>query len=97
MATELENQTVLRIKDPKQFAVFMLNDHYTTWEFCIHIICSVFQKSVREADAITNDIHTKGRGMCGIYSYEVAETKASIVQKQARKEGYPMRCSVEEY
>ena len=74
----------------------MLNDDYTTWEFCIRIINSVFQKSILEADAITRDIHTKGKGLCGIYSYEIAETKASIVKEQARKEGFPMRCSVEE-
>ena len=74
----------------------MLNDDYTTWEFCIRIICTVFQKNVREADSITNDIHVKGKGLCGVYTYEIAETKATLVKKQARKEGFPMRCSVEE-
>ena len=96
MATQLKNQTDTLTREPKQFAVFMLNDDYTTWEFCIRIICSVFQKNVPEADAITNDIHTKGKGLCGIYPYEIAETKAEVVRKQARKEGFPMRCSVEE-
>jgi len=96
MAIQLENQTELLIREPKRFAVFMLNDDYTTWEFCIRIICTVFHKSVEEADAITHDIHTKGKGLCGVYNYELAETKASLVQQQARKEGFPMRCSVEE-
>lgn len=96
MATQLENQSELLTGEPKKFAVFMLNDDYTTWEFCIRIINAVFQKTVQEADAITRDIHTKGKGLCGIYSYEIAETKADIVQQQARKEGFPMRCSVEE-
>jgi len=96
MATQLENQSELLTSEPKKFAVFMLNDDYTTWEFCIRIISTVFQKSIAEADAVTRDIHFKGKGLCGIYSYEIAETKASIVQKQAREEGYPMRCSVEE-
>ena len=96
MATQLENQSDTLTREPKQYAVFMLNDHYTTWEFCIRIICAVFQKNVQEADAITNDIHTKGKGLCGIYPYEIAETKAEAVRKQARKEGFPMRCSVEE-
>jgi ATP-dependent Clp protease adaptor protein ClpS len=96
MATQLENRTELLSDKPKDFAVFMLNDDYTTWDFCIRIICSVFQKSVEEADAITRNIHTQGKGLCGIYSYEIAETKASIVRKEARKEGFPMRCSVEE-
>ena len=96
MAIQTEEQTELLTREPRQYAVFMLNDDYTTWEFCIRIICSVFQKSVQEADAITNDIHTKGKGLCGVYSYEIAETKAARVKQQARKEGFPMRCSVEE-
>lgn len=96
MATQLENQTQLRTGEPKKFAVFMLNDNYTTWEFCIRIISSVFHKSIAEADSITQDIHTKGKGLCGIYTHEIAETKASLVEKQARKEGFPMLCSVEE-
>jgi len=78
------------------YAVFMLNDDYTTWEFCVRIINAVFHKTVEEADAITVDIHTKGKGLCGIYTYEIAETKADAVAKQARREGFPMRCSVEE-
>ena len=96
MAIQLENQSAVLTGEPKKFVVFMLNDDYTTWEFCIRIISTVFQKSIQEADAITQDIHTKGKGLCGIYSYEIAETKASIVKQQARKEGFPMRCSVEE-
>ena len=96
MATQTEYQSEILTAEPKKFAVFMLNDDYTTWEFCIRIICTVFHKNVSEADAITRDIHTKGKGLCGIYSYEIAETKASMVREQARKEGFPMRCSVEE-
>jgi len=96
MATQLENETDALTREPKMFAVFMLNDDYTTWEFCIRIITAVFHKSVQEADAITKDIHTKGKGLCGIYSYEIAETKAFAVREQARKEGFPMRCSIEE-
>ena len=96
MATQLENHSELLTREPKQFAVFMLNDDYTTWEFCIRIINTVFGKSVQEADAITHDIHTKGKGLCGIYNFEIAESKASLVQQQARKEGFPMSCSVEE-
>lgn len=96
MPIQLENETELLTIEPKQYAVFMLNDDYTTWEFCIKIITSVFHKTPQEADAITYDIHTKGKGLCGIYVYEVAETKASIVQEEARKEGFPMRCSIEE-
>ena len=95
MATQLENQAEVLTDEPQQFAVYMLNDDYTTWEFCVHIISTVFHKTEEEADGITYDIHTKGKGLCGIYSYEIAETKAHIVQKEARKEGFPMECSIE--
>jgi ATP-dependent Clp protease adaptor protein ClpS len=95
MATQLENKFEVLISEPQKFAVFMLNDDYTTWDFCIQIINAVFQKTVEEADAITRDIHTKGKGLCGMYSYEIAETKACMVKQQARKEGFPMRCSIE--
>ena len=96
MATQLENRFEVLIGEPKKFAVFMLNDDYTTWDFCTSIINAVFQKSFREADTITRDIHTKGKGLCGVYSYEIAETKACMVAKRARKEGFPMRCAVVE-
>ena len=96
MATQLENQSELLTREPKKFAVFMLNDDYTTWEFCIRIITTVFHKNIQEADTITHDIHTKGKGLCGVYNYEIAETKASLVKQQARKESFPMSCSVEE-
>lgn len=96
MATELETRSELLTGEPKMFAVFMLNDDYTTWEFCIRIICTVFRKTVEEADAVTRDIHNRGKGLCGLYTYEIAETKAHLVQQQARKEGFPMRCSIEE-
>jgi ATP-dependent Clp protease adaptor protein ClpS len=96
MATQHEEQTALLTKTPKQFAVFMLNDDYTTWEFCLRIITTVFNKTISEADDITHDIHTKGKGLCGVYSYEIAETKAAKVEREARREGFPMRCSLEE-
>jgi ATP-dependent Clp protease adaptor protein ClpS len=95
MATQLENQSELLTSDPEMFAVFMLNDDYTTWEFCVRIICTVFHKTAEQADAVTRDIHNRGKGLCGIYTYEIAETKAHLVRQQARKEGFPMRCSVE--
>ena len=94
--TQLEQEIKSQIDEPKKYVVFMLNDDYTTWDFCIHIITSVFYKTVQEADNITHDIHTRGKGLCGVYTYEIAETKASIVEKEARKEGFPMKCLIAE-
>ena len=96
MRTQHETEYLTHLDEPKQFAVFMLNDDYTTWEFCVRIICAVFHKTVEEADTITHDIHTKGKGLCGVYSFEIAETKALTVERQARKEGFPMKCHIEE-
>ena len=96
MSTELEHDLEILLKEPKKYAVFMLNDDYTSWEFCIRVITSVFHKTPDEANIITNDIHTKGKGLCGIYMYEIAETKAHLVEKGAKSEGFPMCCSIEE-
>ena len=96
MEIEVETKDSTQLKEPKLFLVFMLNDHYTSWDFCLRIITSTFHKTVDEANEITQQIHTKGKGLCGLYSYEIAETKANIVRVQARKEGFPMTCSVEE-
>ena len=96
MAIEVETLTVNQLDEPKLYLVYMLNDDYTSWDFCLRIITSVFHKNLLEADRITREIHTKGKGLCGIYTYEIAETKAKSVEHQARREGFPMRCSVEE-
>lgn len=90
--TELTNE----LAEPKSYIVYMLNDDYTSWDFCLRIITSVFHKTVEEADKITNEIHTKGRGFCGVYTYEIAETKANTVEQRARKEGFPMKCDIQE-
>ena len=96
MSIDVQTRTANELREPKLYLVYMLNDDYTTWDFCLRIITGVFHKSVEEADKITQDIHTKGKGLCGIYSYEIAETKADTVEGKARKEGFPMRCSIEE-
>ena len=96
MSIQSESELKTELRKPKNYSVHMLNDDYTTWEFCIKIITAVFNKTVQEADTITHEIHTKGRGFCGIYSFEIAETKADTVQKQACKLGFPMKCFVEE-
>lgn len=96
MAIEVETSILNQLDEPKMYLVYMLNDDYTSWDFCLRIITSVFHKTLEEANNITKDIHTKGKGLCGVYTYEIAETKAKTVEHQARREGFPMRCSVEE-
>jgi len=96
LAIEVQTHTSNMLEEPKMYLVYMLNDDYTTWDFCLRIITDVFHKTLEEADNITREIDTKGKGLCGSYTYEVAETKAFRVQVEARREGFPMKCSVEE-
>jgi len=81
---------------PPLFKVLMHNDDYTTMEFVINMLETVFHKSAFEANRIMLNIHHKGVGICGIYPFEVAETKTDRVHRIAREEGFPLRCSVEE-
>ncbi len=85
-----------KIKLPPMFTVLMHNDDYTTMEFVVEALIAVFHKSPTEANRIMLHIHFKGSGVCGAYPYEVAETKVSKVSDMARKEGFPLRCSLEQ-
>lgn len=85
-----------RTKQPPMFTVLMHNDDYTTMEFVVESLIAVFHKSPTEANRIMLHIHFKGAGVCGIYPYEIAETKIVKVHDMARKEGFPLRCSLEQ-
>jgi ATP-dependent Clp protease adaptor protein ClpS len=85
-----------RTKRPQLFHVVLYNDDYTTMEFVVHVLEAVFQKGTEEAFRIMLDVHRRGRGVCGAYTYEVAETKVTTVHDMARKEGFPLRAGLEE-
>lgn len=89
-----ESQT--RTASPPMFRVLMHNDDYTTMEFVVEMLQKVFRKSAPEANQIMLHIHHKGIGDCGIFPYEIAETKVAQVHNLARKTGFPLRCSLEE-
>jgi len=81
--------------DPRRFRVLLHNDHYTTMEFVVEILESVFNKNAPEATRIMLNVHKQGVGVCGIFSAEVAETKVAIVHHLARRRNFPLRCSME--
>ncbi|MDP3301105.1 MAG: ATP-dependent Clp protease adaptor ClpS [Sulfuricurvum sp.] len=81
---------------PKLYLVSMHYDKYISWEFSIRILMEVFHKSRETAEAITNDILTDGEGICGAYMFEIAESKAQIVEDQAKKEGLSLWFLIEE-
>ena len=84
------------LREPPSFAVLMHNDHYTTMEFVVHVLESVFYKSPSEATRIMLAIHRQGVGRCGVFTREVAEMKVEQVRRLARKHEFPLRCSLQE-
>ncbi len=85
-----------QIKEPQRYKVLLHNDDYTTMEFVVHVLKKVFHKTESEAVQIMLHVHNNGIGVCGIYTGEVAETKVSMVSQMAKKEGYPLKCTMEE-
>jgi ATP-dependent Clp protease adaptor protein ClpS len=83
-------------QDPTLYRVVLLNDDYTTMEFVIHVLESIFQKSPAEAYQIMMHVHVNGRGIAGVYPWEVAESKADAVVTQARGAGFPLKAVTEE-
>ncbi len=84
------------IKKPKRYKVLIHNDDYTTMEFVIDILTQVFLKSETEAKDVMVKVHMEGIGVCGIYTFEVAETKLAKVVQMAKENGHPLRCSLEQ-
>jgi ATP-dependent Clp protease adaptor protein ClpS len=82
-------------RQPPLFKVLMHNDDYTTMEFVVEVLQSVFHKPPTEANRIMLHIHFKGLGMCGVFPFEVAETKVARVHAIARAQGYPLRCTLD--
>lgn len=86
----------IKIKKPRNYKVVMYNDDYTTMEFVINILVSVFNKKLMEAEKIMLDVHEKGSGVAGIYSYDIAITKVSTAMAMAKEKGFPFKLTVEE-
>ena len=84
------------IDEPFMYKVLIHNDDYTTMEFVVEILMSVFNKSMEEATIIMMKVHKEGVGLCGVYTYEVAETKVYLVNDYSKKNKYPLKCTMEE-
>ena len=97
---ELEEQVVAeskpRLKKPPLYKVLLHNDDFTTMEFVVYVLQTVFAQPAEEAVRIMLKVHLEGVGVAGIYTYEVAETKAAKVTELARAHEYPLLCTVEE-
>jgi ATP-dependent Clp protease adaptor protein ClpS len=84
-----------KLKEPEEFRVILLNDHYTTMDFVVGILIQVFHKNEEDANRIMLDVHRKGKGMVGLYPYDIAQTKVNQVHAIAREHEFPLRCIVE--
>jgi len=83
------------VTEPPMYKVLLLNDDYTTMEFVVEVLKYVFYKSLEEATRIMLNVHRNGVGVCGVYPYEIAETKVNTVDALARERGYPLKCTME--
>ncbi|MEN0077876.1 MAG: ATP-dependent Clp protease adapter ClpS [Pseudomonadota bacterium] len=93
--TGLATKTRVRTKKPSLYRVMLLNDDYTPMEFVVFILERLFNKSREEATRIMLHVHQKGVGMCGVYTYEVAETKVAQVLDMAQRNQHPLQCIME--
>ena len=91
---DLDSEVLL--KYPKKYKVFILNDHYTTMDFVVDILITIFHKTFEESEAIMLEVHKNGRGLCGIYTHEIAETKVTQAINKAKDNGHPLKATMEE-
>tara|TARA_B100001250_G_C19618788_1_gene708402 strand:- start:305 stop:613 length:309 start_codon:yes stop_codon:yes gene_type:complete len=93
---KLESKSRLKLKPPQSYKVLLHNDNYTTMEFVIFVLEKVFNKSLKEATQIMMHVHTNGIGVCGSYTYEVAEMKVESVHGLAEQYEFPLQATMEE-
>ena len=83
------------VREPSMYKVMLHNDDYTTMEFVVEVLMFIFNKSTEEAMGIMLNVHRKGIGICGVYTFEVSETKVNSVHSIARQNGSPLKCTME--
>ncbi len=85
-----------KLKSPKQYKVFVNNDDYTPMEFVVQVLMMFFAMDDAKATRVMMSVHTKGKGICGVFSHEIAETKVDQVNEFSRLNQHPLMCSMEE-
>jgi len=84
-----------KTKKPSMYRVLLMNDDYTPMEFVVDVLMKVFNKTAEEATRIMLNVHNNGVGVCGVYTFEVAETKVSHVMNAAKRSQHPLQCTME--
>ena len=95
--TQLDQSTevIEKLQEPDRYKVILLNDDFTTQDFVINVLQTIFHKSFEESLNLMLQIHNSGKGMCGIYPYDIAETKVVEVRKMAKEKQFPLRAILE--
>ena len=91
----VQTKTKAKTKKPSLYKVLLLNDDYTPMEFVVHVLETYFSKSREDAYRVMLHVHQKGVGVCGVYTFEVAETKVTQVMDFAKQNGHPLQCTME--
>ena len=92
---DVDINTDIVSEEPPLYRVLLLNDDYTTMDFVVEVLVSVFRKSVKDATVIMLNVHRQGVGVCGMFPYEIAETKVDTVHSMAKEKGFPLKCIME--
>ena len=93
---EEELELDLELHEPQMFKVLLHNDDYTSMDFVVEILMDIFHKTHTQAEQIMLQIHEKDKAICGVYSFEIAQTKAQQVKQRAKQNGFPLLATIEE-
>ncbi len=93
---EEELDLALELEEPQMFKVLLHNDDYTSMDFVVEILMGIFHKSLAQAEQIMLQIHEKDKAICGVYSFEIAQTKAEQVKQRAKQNEFPLLATIEE-
>ena len=93
---ETREKTKINIREPKHYKVIMHNDDFTTMEFVVNILMTIFKKDINTSNKIMMDVHKLGKGIVGIYPYDIATTKVAMALEMAKEEGFPFNITIEE-
>lgn len=91
-----EPDVLIELKEPAKYKVVLHNDDYTSMDFVVDILMRIFYKNYEEAQRIMLQVHENGKAVCGIYSFEIAQTKAQQVKQLAKQSGFPLLATIEE-
>ncbi|HFU77543.1 MAG TPA: ATP-dependent Clp protease adaptor ClpS [Epsilonproteobacteria bacterium] len=93
---EEELDLALELEEPQMFKVLLHNDDYTSMDFVVEVLMGIFHKTHAQAEQIMLQIHEKGKAICGVYSFEIAQTKAQQVKQRAKQNEFPLLATIEE-